>query len=91
MLIEKCKICGSIAIIINKDVCGGHGYFVYCMDCHTRTKTKPTKHGAWKAWNKYMRDVDCMNCRKWGTQECPNSSLCYDSVIKPYFERKDKK
>lgn len=89
MKIEKCKICGSMSTCVNK-VFGRHVYFAECMDCHTCTKTKLTKQGAWKAWNKYMRDVDCKNCRKWGTQECPNSLLCYDSVIKPYFEKEVK-
>ena len=60
MKIEKCKICGSMAKWMN-EVFGRHGYFVECMDCHTCAKTKLTKHGAWKEWNKYMHDVDCMN------------------------------
>ena len=90
MLIEKCRICGSVAICMNKVLLGRRGYFAECMDCHTCAKIKLTKHGAWKSWNKYMRTVDCHNCRKWGTDECPNSALCYDSAYKPYFERKDK-
>ena len=87
MKIEKCKICGSMAIWMNK-IITGHGYFAECSECHWCAKKKLTEHGAWRAWNKEMRAVNCKNCWRWGTDECPNSALCYDSVCKPYFERK---
>ena len=28
----------------------------------------------------------CRDCRKFGTMDCPNSSLCLDLDSKPYFE-----
>ena len=91
MLIEKCRICGSQATLINKITCGGHGYFVECWDCHTCTETKLTKHGAWKAWNKFMHTVDCVHCTHYLPDDCRG---CYDenagTNIRRNFERSKK-
>ena len=92
MKIEKCKICGSMAIWMNK-IITGHGYYAECSECHWCAEKKLTKHGAWKEWNKEMRRIwklpeMCGDCRKFGTDECPNSTLCDDFVCEQYFERK---
>lgn len=31
---------------------------------------------------------DCNDCKKYKTTNCPNSSLCYCTTDKPYFERR---
>ena len=33
----------------------------------------------------------CCNCKKHGTMDCPNSSLCYTLDDKPYFEVKERR
>lgn len=32
---------------------------------------------------------NCTNCKKHKTMKCPNSSKCYSTVDKPYFERSE--
>ena len=34
---------------------------------------------------------DCFNCKKHGTMDCPNSSLCYVLDNRPYFEAKERR
>ena len=34
---------------------------------------------------------DCFNCKKHGTLDCPNSSLCHALYDKPYFEAKERR
>jgi hypothetical protein len=34
------------------------------------------------------RKKDCDNCKNWKTMKCPNSSKCYNTEVKPYFEEK---
>lgn len=34
---------------------------------------------------------DCSNCKKQHTMACPNSSECYSTVNKPYYEDKDQR
>lgn len=90
MLIEKCRLCGSIAIRLNKITCGGYGYFVECLDCRAASKTRLFKKLAWREWNKMMKSVCCENCAKWGSDDCPNSAECYDLYYKPYFKEKSR-
>lgn len=37
---------------------------------------------------KNKKKIACFNCKKQHTMECPNSSKCYSTSDKPYFERK---
>lgn len=32
---------------------------------------------------------DCSVCKYYGTMDCPNSSLCWSTSDKPYFEPKE--
>lgn len=32
----------------------------------------------------------CRECKNFGTCGCPNSSKCFDTTTKPYFEQKEK-
>lgn len=34
-------------------------------------------------------DKKCKDCINQHTMDCPNSSLCYDTKDKPYFEKKE--
>ena len=88
MLIEKCPHCGAIAIRYNKIICGGHGYWIECMDCHWCGKTKLFLRSAWKAWNKESKDISrCIGCKNKHGDNCPNSSLCYSLPYKPFYEK----
>jgi hypothetical protein len=40
--------------------------------------------------NAYYEKVDCSNCRKHGTIDCPDSFFCYSTEDKLYFEPKAK-
>lgn len=33
-----------------------------------------------------VRSRDCRACWKYRTMDCPNSSMCYATIDKPYFE-----
>ena len=33
----------------------------------------------------------CNDCKKWGSEKCPNSSKCYSLDAKPYFIKKKEK
>lgn len=41
--------------------------------------------------NASREEVDCSNCKKHGMMDCPNSSLCYSTENKPFFEQMDGK
>lgn len=35
-----------------------------------------------------VKAKDCRVCKKKGSMDCPNSSLCYHTDSKPYFDRR---
>ena len=37
---------------------------------------------------KHQKERDCSRCKKQHTEQCPNSSKCWDTLDKPYFEEK---
>lgn len=37
---------------------------------------------------KFQKEKSCDKCRKQHTMQCPNSSKCYSTLDKPYFEKK---
>ena len=42
-----------------------------------------------KNWEQLEESIkDCSKCKKHHTKQCPNSSKCWDTLEKPYFEEK---
>lgn len=39
--------------------------------------------------DKEKTNRNCTNCKKHKTMKCPNSSKCYSTIDKPYFERSE--
>lgn len=61
-----------------------------CDNCAISDACERIKHG-WDEPHHWVgpwpKDAECGTCRKQGTMECPNSSLCYSKKDRPYFEQ----
>lgn len=56
-------------------------FIIFCLYVWVREKIEQRKQ---------IKAKNCNYCKKQHTMECPNSSKCYNTMDKPYFEIKEK-